>query len=97
MGTLTKDTTRLCEEIQNLRSDRKELQKKIVEGTKARHEEVKETCAAFTDARMFKAGVAHQDREQFVENLKQAVAEQEKELRDDLAGARHSWSKLSRS
>ncbi|HEY4934005.1 MAG TPA: hypothetical protein VII23_20775 [Terriglobales bacterium] len=96
MGTLTKDMTRLSEEIQTLRSDRQELKKKIVERTKARQVEVLETCAAFTDARAWKAESEHTSRQNFVENLKQVVAEQEKDLRDDLAMARRSWSKLSR-
>jgi cell division septum initiation protein DivIVA len=96
MGSLTKDMTRLCEEIEALRADRQELRKKIAEGTKARQVEVLETCAAFTDARAWKAEGAHNSRQNFVENLKQAVAEQEKELRDDLAMARRSWNKLSR-
>jgi hypothetical protein len=96
VGTLTKDMTRLSEEIQTLRSDRQELKKKIVERTKARQVEVLETCAAFTDARAWKAESEHTSRQNFVENLKQVVAEQEKDLRDDLAMARRSWSKLSR-
>lgn len=96
MGTLTKDMNRLCEEIQTLRADRQELKKKIVERTKARQVEVLETCAAFTDARVWKAESEHTSRQNFVENLKQVVAEQEKDLRDDLAMARRSWSKLSR-
>ncbi|HEY4901711.1 MAG TPA: hypothetical protein VIH91_12925 [Terriglobales bacterium] len=95
MGTLTKDMTRLCEEIQTLRADRQELKKKIVERTKARQVEVLETCAAFTDARAWKAESEHTNRQNFVENLKQVVAEQEKDLRDDLAMARRSWSKRS--
>ena len=97
MGNLTKDMNRLCEEIQALRADRQELKKKIAEQTKARQVEVLETCAAFTDARVWKAEGAHTSRQNFVDNLKHVVAEQEKDLRDDLAMARRSWNKLSRA
>jgi hypothetical protein len=97
VGKLTKDMNRLCEEIQTLRADRQELKKKIADQTKARQVEVLETCAAFTDARAWKAEGAHTSRQNFVENLKQVVAEQEKDLRDDLAMARRSWNKLSRA
>jgi len=94
MGSLTKDMTRLCEEIQTLRADRHELRKRLAERTKARQVEVLETCAAFTDARNWKAENAHTTRQNFVDNLKQAVAGQGKSLRDDLATARRVWGRL---
>ena len=94
MGRLTEDMTRLCEEIQTLRADRQELKKKLAERTKARQVEVLETCAAFTDARDWKAESAHNSRQSFVDNLKQAVAEQGKNTRDDLAMARRCWGRL---
>jgi hypothetical protein len=94
MGTLTKDITRLSEEIQTLRAGRHELRKELAEKTKARRVEVVETCAAFTEARNWKAESAHNSRQKFVDNLKQAVAEQGKSLRDDLATARRVWGRL---
>jgi cell division septum initiation protein DivIVA len=94
MGTLTKDMTRLCEEIQTQRAGRHELKKNLAEKTKARQVEVLETRAAFTEARNWKAESAHTTRQNFVDNLKQAVAEQGKSLRDDLATARRVWGKL---
>jgi cell division septum initiation protein DivIVA len=94
MGALTKDMTRLCEEIQTLRAGRHELKKELAQRTKARQVEVLETCAAFTEARNWKAESAHTTRQNFVENLKQAVAEQGKSLRDDLSTARRVWGRL---
>lgn len=94
MDTLTKDMTRLCEEIQTMRAGRHELKKDLAERTKARRVEVVETRAAFTEARNWKAESAHTTRQNFVENLKQTVAEQGKFLRDDLATARRVWGKL---
>lgn len=94
MGRLTKDMTRLCEEIQMLRANRQELKKKLSEETKARQVEVLETCAAYTDARAWKAEGAHNSRQTFVDNLRQVVADQGKYTRDDLAMARRSWGKL---
>ncbi len=92
MGRLTKDMTRLCEDIQTLRADRQELNKKLAEGTKARQVEILETCAAYTDARVWKAEGARNSRQSFVDNLKQVVAGQVKDTRDDLAMARRSWA-----
>jgi cell division septum initiation protein DivIVA len=94
MGTLTKDMTRLCEEIQTLRAGRHELKKELAEKTKARQVEVLKTCAAFTEARNWKAESAHTARQSFVEQVKQTVAEQGKFLRDDLATARRVWGRL---
>lgn len=97
MGRLTKDMTRLCDEIQVLRTDRQELNKKLAEATKARQVEVLETCAAYTDARVWKTESAHNSRQSFVDNLKQVVAEQVKDTRDDLAMARRCWGKHAAS
>lgn len=94
MGRLTKDMTRLCEEIEGLRVERQELKKKLAEATKARQVEVLETCAAFTDARNWKAEGAHNSRQSFVDNLKQVVAELGKDTRDDVAMARRCWGGL---
>ena len=94
MGSLTKDMTRLCEEIQTLRAERHELNKRLAEGTKTRQREVLETCAAFADARNWKAESAHTTRQNFVDRLKQTVAGQGKSLRDDLAAARRVWGRL---
>lgn len=92
MGRLTKDMTRLCEDIQTLRADRQELNKKLAEGTKARQVEILETCAAYNNARVWKAEGARNSRQSFVDNLKQVVAGQVKDTRDDLAMARRSWA-----
>jgi hypothetical protein len=94
MDTLTKDMTRLCEEIQTMRAGRHELKKDLAKRTRARRVEVVETRAGFTEARNWKAESAHTSRQNFVDNLKQAVAEQGKSLRDDLATARRVWGKL---
>lgn len=94
MGNLTKDINRLCEEIQGLRAGRQELRKELAAGTKARQVEVLETCAAFGDARAWKAEVAHNSRQNFIDNLRQVVAEQEKSVRDDISTARRAWSRL---
>jgi hypothetical protein len=94
MGALTKDMTRLCEEIQTMRAGRHELKKDLAKRTRARRVEVVETRAAFKEARNWKAESAHTTRQNFVDNLKQAVAEQGKSLRDDLATARRVWGKL---
>lgn len=94
MGRLTKDMTRLCEEIQTLRAERQELKRELAERTKARQVEVLEACAAFTGARNWKSESAHDARQKFLENLKQAVAEQGKSLRHDLATARRVWGRL---
>ncbi len=93
MGRLTKDMTRLCDEIQTLRADRQELKKELAEKTKARQVEVLQTCAAFTDARVWKAEDARNNRQNFLDNLKQVVADQVKDTRDDLAMAHRSWGK----
>jgi hypothetical protein len=84
--------TRLCEDIQTLRADRQELNKKLAEGTKARQVEILETCAAYNNARVWKAEGARNSRQSFVDNLKQVVAGQVKDTRDDLAMARRSWA-----
>lgn len=94
MGRLTKDMNRLCEEIQTLRSDRRELKKTLAEATKARHMEMLGTCTAYSDARAWKAEEAHNHRQDFVDNLKQVVAEQMKATGDDLAMARRAWGGL---
>jgi len=94
MGSLTKDMTRLCDEIQTLRTERHELNKKLADTTKARQVEVLETRAAFTGARNWKAESAHTSRHNFVDQLKQTVAGEGKSLRDDLAAARRVWGKL---
>lgn len=94
MGNLTKDMTRLCEEIQTLRSERHELKKRLADRTKARQAEVLETCAAFAGARNWKAETAHTSRHNFVDRLKQTVAGEGKSLRDDLGAARRVWDRL---
>lgn len=94
MGSLTKDMTRLCEEIQTLRTERHELKKRLADRTKARQVEVLETCAAFAGARNWKAESAHTSRHNFVDHLKQTVAGEGKSLRDDLAAARRVWGRL---
>ncbi len=97
MGRLTEDMTRLCEEIQVLRADRQELKKELAEGTKARQVEVLETCAAFADARAWRAEGDRNSRRNFLDNLKQVVAEQGKTTRDDLASARRTWGTLQQA
>ena len=94
MASLTNDITRLCEEIQTLRTERHELKKRLAQRTKARQREVLETCAAFAGARNWKTESAHKTRQSFVDSLKQTVAGQGKSLRDDLAAARRVWGKL---
>jgi len=94
MESLTQDMSRLCEEIQTLRAERHELNKRLSERTKARQREVLETCAAFAGARNWKAESAHTARHNFVDHLKQTVAGAGKSLRDDLAGARRVWGRL---
>ncbi len=93
MGTLTEDMTRLCEEIQMLRTGREELKKEIAEQTRARQVEVLESCAAFAEALARKAQAAHKNRIAFCSNLRHSVAAQTRGMREDLAGVRRVWSR----
>lgn len=91
MAKLTEDMTRLCEEIQTLRTNREGLKKELTEATKARQMEVVKSCAAFADALARKAGLAHDNRMSFLGDLKHHVSEQAREMQDDLAMVRRVW------
>ena len=91
MAKLTEDMTRLCEEIQTLRTNREGLKKELAEATKARQVEVVKSCAAFADALARKVELAHDNRMSFLGQLKHHVSEQAREMQDDLAMVRRVW------
>jgi hypothetical protein len=93
VAKLTEDMTRLCEEIQTLRTNREGLKKELAEATKTRQVEVVKSCAAFADALTRKARLAHDSRISFLGHLKRRVSEQAREMQDDLAMVRQVWGR----
>lgn len=93
MGRLTEDMTRLSDEIQTLRTDREDLKKQVADETRERQVEVLNSCAAFAEALARKAQGAHQNRMNFLGNLKHSVAAQARGMREDLQGVRKIWGR----
>ena len=93
MAKLTEDMTRLCQEIQALRTNREELKQELAAASKARQVEVVESCATFAEALARKAQRAHYSRMIFLNDLKHWVSEQSREMRDDLGMVRRVWGR----
>jgi len=93
VGKLTDEMTRLCEEIQMLRTEREDLKKELEDETKARQVDVLGSCAAFADALDRKAKGARQSRMNFLNDLRHSVTEQKRAVRSDLEMVRRVWGK----
>ncbi|MBZ5553931.1 MAG: hypothetical protein LAO21_14520 [Acidobacteriia bacterium] len=91
MGRFAEDMNRLCGEIQNLRTNRREFRSELNEQKKARRTEVVEMCVEIAENLAGRAKRARGNRLAFLRNLKQGVAEQKQNVRADLAMARRVW------
>ena len=89
---LTDDMTRLCGEIVAMRKARGSSMNELQHETKARKRAVVKLCAHFGRARATMAKRSKNERMAFLNNLKRYVGAQQRDLRDDLAGARRAWS-----
>ncbi len=91
MGKLTKDMARLCREIEQMRAGRRALRKELAEENKKREVEVVEICATFADTLSRRAKRSQEGRRAFLKSLRQRVAEQMRDTRNDLTMARRVW------
>jgi phage-related minor tail protein len=89
---LTDDMTRLCGEIVAMRTARGGLMHELQHDTKARNRAVVKLCAHFGRARATMAKRSKNERMAFLNNLKHSVAARQRELRNDLTGARRAWA-----
>lgn len=88
----TEESTRLCGEIVAMRKMRGDLMNQLHSEFRERAQAVSAFCSGLTDMRKTMAKNAKQEREVFLNNLKQVIAAQQHALRSDLAGARRAWA-----
>jgi hypothetical protein len=89
---LTEDMTRLCGEINALRRMRGSMMSELQHGAKGLKQSVSELCAHFGRARTTMAKRTKNERAAFLNNLKRSVGAHQRDMRNDLAGARRAWA-----
>jgi len=89
---LTDDMTRLCGEIVAMRNARGGLMGDLQREAKARRQDVVGLCTHFGHARMAMAKQTRDDRVAFMNQLKNTVGAQLRNVQNDLAGARQAWA-----
>jgi hypothetical protein len=89
---LTDDMTRLCGEICAMRRMRGSMMSELQHGATERKQTVAELCAHIGRARMTMAKQTKHERVAFLNNLKRSVGAQQRDMRNDLAGARRAWA-----
>jgi hypothetical protein len=92
VGKMTEDMTRLCSEIHSLREGRQAFREELANGSRERRMEVLEMCADFAGALARRATRAHDKRLAGLNNLKQLVAELQRDIQADLAVVRRVWA-----
>ena len=84
--------TRLNEEIQALRGNRRAFLMQLSDDNRDRQRDVLDMCAHFAGRRMQMATNMKDERLDFLHNLRRTVRRQLRGVRADLAGARRAWS-----
>jgi len=92
MGRLLEDMTRLSENIQALRANRRAFLVQLSDGNRERQMDVFEMCADFAGTQARVATRMKGGRLGFLHNLRRTVRGQLRGVRADLAGARRAWS-----
>ena len=92
MGKLLEDMTRLSGEIQALRGSRQTFRKELADGNRERQKDVAEMCGDFLGTQTRMAERMRAGRLAFLKKLKQTVSGQQREMRADIAAARHAWA-----
>lgn len=89
---LTKDMTRLSNEIATLRQQRTDLIQQLAEGNGQRHKAVSRLCAHMRKATHTAAMAAKHKRLKDLHDLKSEVSAIRHSMSADLAGVRRAWS-----
>ena len=89
---LTEDMTRLCGEILAMRGMRGDLMRELQRGAKCRQQSTADLCAHIGAARVAMAKQTKNERVAFLNGLKRSVGAHQREVRNDLAGARRAWA-----
>jgi hypothetical protein len=89
---LTEDMTRLCGEINAMRSMRGSMMTGLQHDAKELKQTVSELCAHFGRSRTTMAKRTKNERGAFLNNLKRSVGGHLRDTRNDLAGARRAWA-----
>lgn len=92
MGRLLEDMTRLAGEIQALQGSRQAFRKELSDGNRELQMDVFEMCADFVGTQARAAKRTKEERLAFLKNLKRTVRGQQREMRADIAAARHAWA-----
>jgi hypothetical protein len=92
MGRLLEDMTRLSGEIQALRGSRLAFRKELADGNRNREKDVAEMCADFSGTQTRMAERVRAGRLAFLKRLRQNVSRQQRDTREDIAGARRAWA-----
>ena len=89
---LTEDMTRLCGDIVSMRKMRGDLMSQLQGETDGRRRLVTNLVAQFADSRAEMAKRTGNERMAFLNQLKRTVGAHQRDLRNDLAGARRAWA-----
>lgn len=89
---LTEDITRLCGDIVSMRAMRGALMSQLQRETDGRRREVSNLVVQMGNTRAEMAKRTGNERMAFLNQLKRTVGAQQRELRNDLAGARRAWA-----
>lgn len=98
INTLTNDMSRLCNEIDALKSSRSALMANLAKASEALRQDVAHLLAGFESARAEMSGQTKAKLHDSVLHIKDAVIELRqsvtglrKSFRDDIAGSRQAW------
>jgi len=92
MGRLLEDMTRLSEDIQALRGNRRAFLVQLSDDNRDRQRDVLDMCAHFAGRQTQTATRMKDGRLEALRNLNRTVRRQVRGVRTDIAGARRAWS-----